>query len=100
MSVYADEDIFVTETNILDAGDNCDNASPDHHQTWSPEDTCHHEGRGVISSHHGPLVIYLFFNFIYFSIMIQIAMMRWSLDINVLERSVQCFLFNRALQVF
>ena len=69
-------------------------------ETWSPEDTCHHEGRGVISSHHGPLVIYLFFNFIYFSIMIQISMMRWSLDINVLERSVQCFLFNRALQVF
>ena len=26
--------------------------------------------------------------------------MMWSLDINVLERSVQCFLFNRALQVF
>ena len=26
--------------------------------------------------------------------------MMWSLDINVLERSVKCFWFNRALQVF
>ena len=93
MSVYADEDIFVTETNIPMLVTIVTMRAPIISETWSPEDTCHHVGRGVISSHHGPLVIYLF------SIFIWIAMI-WSLDINVLERSVQCFLFNRALQVF
>ena len=59
----------------------------------------------MISSHHdGPLVIYfpqhgyLFYD--HDLLDDDEERMMWSLDINVLERSVQCFLFNRALQVF
>ena len=43
MSVYADEDIFVTETNIPMLVTIVTMGSPDH-QTWSPEDTWQHEG--------------------------------------------------------
>ena len=59
----------------------------------------------MISSHHdGPLVIYFLQHGYLFCdhdlLDDDEKRMMWSLDINVLERSVQCFLFNRALQVF
>ena len=58
----------------------------------------------MISSHDGPLVIYfLQHGYLFYDHDLlddDEKRMMWSLDINVLERSVQCFLFNRALQVF
>ena len=49
MSVYADEDIFVTETNIPMLVTIVTMRAPIISETWSPEDTCHLEGRGVTS---------------------------------------------------
>ena len=50
----------MTETNIPMLVTIVTMRAPIISETWSQEDTCHHEGRGVISSHHGPIYLFIF----------------------------------------